>query len=212
MGNQQPKIITHMSNLIYKVGDRLGNLTITDSKRVQYAYSKQRVYTLTCSCGAVISGSAGFIKTKKDKQALKCKRCLWKDTYDNRNPELNHQLVHNDYKHKAATRKIAFNLSLSEGYKFYTAACYFCGTPPSNKRKNKHSALYPYTFYSGIDRLDSSLGYEIGNCVSCCKRCNQAKNDMSVVEFLEMCNKVVQRSSLRGVGASAPKQKESLVN
>jgi hypothetical protein len=34
-----------------------------------------------------------------------------------------------------------------------------------------------------IDRIDSGLGYEIGNIVPCCKWCNIAKADKSVEEF-----------------------------
>jgi hypothetical protein len=37
--------------------------------------------------------------------------------------------------------------------------------------------------YSGIDRIDSSIGYIEGNVVSCCSKCNTAKSDMPFDEF-----------------------------
>ncbi len=40
-----------------------------------------------------------------------------------------------------------------------------------------------YLVHNGIDRLNSGSGYESGNCVSCCKTCNLAKNDLGVEEF-----------------------------
>jgi len=44
--------------------------------------------------------------------------------------------------------------------------------------------------YSGIDRLDSSKGYEPGNVVPCCKQCNWAKNDIAYDKFLEWIERV----------------------
>ena len=42
------------------------------------------------------------------------------------------------------------------------------------------------------DRVDSSLGYTVSNCVPCCKYCNQAKNDRSVSEFLAHARRIVE--------------------
>jgi hypothetical protein len=44
--------------------------------------------------------------------------------------------------------------------------------------------------YNGIDRLDSSRGYEMGNVVPCCKQCNWAKNDIPYDEFLDWIKRV----------------------
>ncbi len=38
-------------------------------------------------------------------------------------------------------------------------------------------------FYNGVDREDNNKGYIIENCVTACKRCNIAKNNMGLVEF-----------------------------
>eukprot|EP00798_Chlamydomonas_sp_ICE-L_P000810 gene810-2210_t len=47
--------------------------------------------------------------------------------------------------------------------------CYMCGRTPS----------------LGIDRLDSSLPYDVSdNCRSCCSRCNYMKKDLTEPEFL----------------------------
>lgn len=37
--------------------------------------------------------------------------------------------------------------------------------------------------YTGLDRRDSSRGYDLDNVVPCCRACNVAKNDMTVDEF-----------------------------
>ena len=36
---------------------------------------------------------------------------------------------------------------------------------------------------NGVDRSDSTKGYQLENCVSCCSTCNTAKLSMSVEEF-----------------------------
>jgi len=43
---------------------------------------------------------------------------------------------------------------------------------------------------NGLDRIDSTKQYTKENTVSCCKRCNHAKNDMSVSEFKNHINKI----------------------
>ncbi len=194
-----------MSNTFYKIGDKLGDLTIIDSERISYNNSKQRKYTLQCTCGSIITGSASFIKIKSNKKALKCKRCLLADTYNSREPHLNYNLVYLEYKHKAANRNIEFNLSPKEAYLYFTSDCYFCGAAPSNKYKNRRYRAGTSIIYSGIDRVDNNLDYSADNCVPCCKRCNQAKNDMKIEEFFDLCSRVVQRLSLRGVELSSSK-------
>ena len=47
-----------------------------------------------------------------------------------------------------------------------------------------HFGIYGGYTYNGIDRKDNNLGYEKANCVPCCKRCNQMKNDMTMDEFI----------------------------
>lgn len=66
--------------------------------------------------------------------------------------------------------------------------CYYCGKHPSsdnmwNKGAQRISSDEE-VFINGIDRIDSSKGYTIDNCVSCCKICNRMKSDLSVAEFM----------------------------
>ncbi len=45
--------------------------------------------------------------------------------------------------------------------------CHYCGVLGPN----------------GIDRVDSSKGYEPSNCVPACKHCNYTKGNLSMVDF-----------------------------
>lgn len=48
--------------------------------------------------------------------------------------------------------------------------------------------------YGGIDRVDSSKGYTVDNCVSCCRECNVSKGTMSLEAFLR---KLSRRKNLQ---------------
>ena len=48
----------------------------------------------------------------------------------------------------------------------------------------------------GLDRVDSSRGYVIGNVVSCCARDNAAKSDLTQKQFFEQIKAVAIRHDL----------------
>lgn len=79
-------------------------------------------------------------------------------------------------KQSAERRNYAFNISRAQFFRIAQQDCHWCGSPPSNKLK--HSVKY-----SGIDRVDNNKPYTMNNVVPCCKRCNVAKNDMTVGQF-----------------------------
>ena len=54
--------------------------------------------------------------------------------------------------------------------------CIYCGTKTIDAVKR-----------NGIDRLDSSKGYIIENCVSCCQTCNFMKGQVDPLTFVERC-------------------------
>lgn len=44
--------------------------------------------------------------------------------------------------------------------------------------------------HNGIDRLNSSIGYEVDNCVPCCYICNRAKAQLDDKTFLNHITKI----------------------
>ena len=89
--------------------------------------------------------------------------------------------IRNSYKKSKSAKKFGFTLSNKEFDDLITSKCYYCGVKPTSIRFDK--PLDKELSICGIDRVDSSQGYHLTNVVSCCKRCNQAKNDMTVREF-----------------------------
>jgi hypothetical protein len=93
------------------------------------------------------------------------------------------------YKKDASDRGYAFELSEKECLELFDRKCYYCNSDAYNKR-HYHKDKSITAKYMGIDRIDNTKGYIAGNVVSCCKKCNRAKDTMSEQEFLELVNRI----------------------
>jgi len=47
--------------------------------------------------------------------------------------------------------------------------------------------------YNGVDRLDSSIGYTVSNCVASCGDANLAKQSLTYDEFIALCKEIAAR-------------------
>jgi hypothetical protein len=54
---------------------------------------------------------------------------------------------------------------------------------------------------NGIDRIDNTIGYTMGNCVPCCKHCNYVKGHLSQVDFETWKNRFVLKQSANVLAA-----------
>lgn len=104
----------------------------------------------------------------------------------------------NSYKVSAKHRGLDFKLSFLQYHEITQKDCFYCGVPPSNKYELRYPKGHPKEgdprggdpyIYNGIDRIDSSIGYIMGNVVPCCAQCNRAKGDCSAREFLSWLHK-----------------------
>jgi hypothetical protein len=85
------------------------------------------------------------------------------------------------YKHGAKLRQLSWELTDAQFDQLTADVCFFCGRRATNIHKSKYNN--GDFIYNGIDRIDSSLGYNINNTVACCIICNRAKSDLSLQEF-----------------------------
>lgn len=104
-----------------------------------------------------------------------------------RKPESVYRYIYDQYQSSAKSRNINFNLTKKQHLEIVKQNCYYCGSEPEIKQPHRGKGRYvgvPVS-YNGIDRIDSNVGYEIDNCVSCCTKCNYMKSDMEVSSFTE---------------------------
>jgi hypothetical protein len=102
------------------------------------------------------------------------------------------------YKSNAARRSIEFNLSEIEVRTLTKLKCSYCGVEPRQIMQSEDSnGSY---IYNGIDRVDSTKGYFIDNCVPACKTCNKAKSTMSLKDWHDWLDRIVVFHTAAGVG------------
>lgn len=93
------------------------------------------------------------------------------------------------YKRAAEKRDLEWSLSDKEFFDLVSKRCNYCGNYPSQVVREKGGDFW----YNGLDRLDSTEGYVLGNIRACCWTCNKAKGTMTPGEFIRMCEKVAER-------------------
>jgi len=86
-----------------------------------------------------------------------------------------------DYVYSAKKRGLIRDLNESEYYDICFRPCSMCGRPPDPMH--------------GVDRVDSSKGYVVGNCAPACSVCNIAKKDTSVDTYIEISRRTASRAA-----------------
>ncbi len=82
------------------------------------------------------------------------------------------------YESRAIKKKLEFALTKDQFLELINNDCYYC------KRKTNENNI------NGVDRKDNKFGYIFENCISCCSECNQMKNILSDIEFINKCKDV----------------------
>lgn len=132
-------------------------------------------YECECECGrkVVAQYSNGYMKRKS------CQACVVRPAYKPRALKENidkFSTLRHRYKKGAIDRNYEFNLNREEFEKIIQEPCYYCGSHLQSKQMyNKREMVH----YTGIDRVDNSIGYTVKNCVACCKECNTSKMGVS---------------------------------
>lgn len=96
---------------------------------------------------------------------------------------------YNKFKQDAKSRDLEFSISLEQYSKLIKPPCFYC-----------RGAFGQVTKGTGLDRIDSNIGYVIWNVVSCCTTCNRIKNDtFTVEETLVAVKAILNYRSKRGL-------------
>ena len=154
-----------------EVGSKWGKLTITSAP---YYWQRSYFVKVDCDCGARDEHVCVSKLLKGQTKSCGCTSKLAPG-------EGAMSCVISGYIRNATKRNQDYLLPRDVARKIFKSDCIYCGAKPSNvQKKRKSNGDF---VYNGIDRIDNSIGYVIGNVVPCCKRCNVAKNDMPMQSF-----------------------------
>lgn len=153
-----------------------------------YTISLNRIFfnTLCLNCNKSSVRRIDHIK----KCPTYCKYCR-EQSYVKANPESVIHTLYCSFRTNAKNRNFSFDLTKEQFKEFISKNCYYCGEEPketlTSKNRNRSNIIIKN---NGIDRLDSTKGYTINNCVSCCGTCNIMKNKFSKYEFFNKIKKI----------------------
>ncbi len=83
------------------------------------------------------------------------------------------------YKLRAEKSQLTFDITEDYATKLFKGQCAYCLDIADEHHMN------------GIDRVDSSIGYEIDNCITTCEMCNFMKFQLDPISFVEICGHIL---------------------
>jgi hypothetical protein len=193
-----------MANVINLVGLKFGRLLVISKNEIK-GNNRQIRWDCKCDCGNKHSVTGESLRSGKSKSC----GCLLKEArhVKNKNSDREKAMLLLIYSPLKKRHRQKFN---NENYidfelfkKLSLSNCFYCNSEPLNTqpdvryetRCNKKEKLVITDFvlkYNGIDRIDSSKGYELNNVVSCCKNCNSAKMELSIIDFKNQIKKIYE--------------------
>lgn len=167
---------------------------LTPKEEVQY---DRRYWKCDCYCGKEVTIRETYILNGHTK-SCGCEGSRAKIQHLNCKPagESARNSIYGNAKNHAKKRKIKFILTKEEYFEIAENNCYYCNQDPKDScYKNANGNIK----VSGIDRVDSSKGYENGNCVPCCKYCNAFKLELPQSDFYLKAKQLVENLKKKGL-------------
>ncbi len=181
-------------------GKKFGRLTVV--KESQSKKNRESTWDCLCDCGKEKTATRNKLMSGKVKSC----GCFGKESRASRTSKMTEK--RRKYSPMEASAKRVWGGRYSDGdisfqmfLELAAKNCHYCDAPPSgkfseakwDKRRSEDARTKGEFVYNGLDRLNSSLGHNLDNVVTCCKRCNMAKGAMPYQEFLEMVRKIYER-------------------
>lgn len=146
-----------------------------------------------CDCGQLINIIQTSLTKKKPTKSCGCIRIEAVGKWNRRGLGVAAKSYRlRVYKKKARIRKLPFKLSNKKFFELTQESCHYCGINPYRSSMTKGNHFYGDFIYNGIDRIDSTKGYTINNCVPCCSMCNKGKCDSSYKEFIHHLDQIAK--------------------
>jgi len=184
-----------MANVIDLVGNKFGRLLVQSKNNIK-GNRRQVRWDCICDCGNNHTVTGESLRSGKSKSC----GCLGKEAryVKNKNNDREKamlQLVYSSLKKRHKLKWNNSNVIDFEKFKELSLSnCFYCGCEPSNtqpdiryenrKGEKEKIIITDYVLkYNGIDRKNSSKGYEIENVLPSCRKCNVAKLDANIDDF-----------------------------
>jgi hypothetical protein len=172
----------------FKPGETSGRLKILGPPIKEKGQRQRQRYPVQCECGVLKEVKAHVFK-RGLLYGCKCSdggltQFSARAAVDSSRPEhlkeVGFKKVISNLMSGARLRNFDVQVTEEQIYEVVTQNCFYCGEPPSSfpihgyKNKEPKRGTVPYT---GVDRIDSSIGYLPGNIRPCCAVCNTMKLD-----------------------------------
>jgi hypothetical protein len=176
------------------IGQRFTRLTVkARAESNKHGHTK---WLCLCDCGKEVIAYASDLKRggRPSCGCLKSEKLRVARRLSHGTASFNYMYA--QYRKNAINRNILFNLTLREFSQLIDKECHYCGQTANLKAFSDErlieKGINGNFVYTGIDRKNSSLGYVVENCLTCCKTCNFAKNDMPYEEFINYLDRVTK--------------------
>jgi hypothetical protein len=167
------------------VGDIVGTVLINKKQIEPYYKRTSMMFYGTCqNCNAERKLKSSHVNVILKGRGGGCHCSRRRDGADSE-----YKWRYQSYIQAAKKRNLSWEMDYDMFLDITQQNCYYCDAKP--EMRPSHHKRWNFKFpMSGIDRIDSSRGYEIKNVVSCCSYCNQAKWDHDIQDFLEWIKRV----------------------
>jgi hypothetical protein len=181
----------------YEIGMQNGNWILIS----RFKGNKRTKYVIQCKCGnQVIVASdviARYLEINTQRKHIdQCRKCT--NQVKNRKLGISQRkspgfstvtAIFSNYRGRAKKLDLEFSLTREQFTELIFKACFYCGR--AGTQSCYAGNLHRQIAYNGIDRKDSSLGYTLLNCVTCCKTCNYGKSNLFYDEWIEYLDALV---------------------
>lgn len=187
------------------VGEKFGKVTVVECLEYSNGKNNGGLYKCQCECGNTLNCYGYKLHWRKSCGCLEAEAKKVNGLKSRRPQSVTIGVEYLIYKNNALQSN-RVPLPKDVWLSIVKQPCFYCGgidkrnraTASSYKRNNGITLtedvikLYEIEL-NGIDRVDSSRGYEIENCVPCCGICNRMKNGYTQEQFFEKIKKIYER-------------------
>ncbi len=175
-------------NLVDYTGQRFGKLVAV--RRTAHFRGSFFMWLFRCDCGREVERVPVDVAAVVKRGGVPCCPECRPPSHKLEGDEAIVRRIFNSYRNGARFRKLEFSLTEEDVRMLVTGHCFYCGSAPSRhfQRGPKSASL----MVNGIDRMDNTKGYVLGNIVSCCTECNYVKRDKPFGEWMQWLDRVVK--------------------